>query len=137
MATWPANGTTDWNTAMLAYLAVEHNTDGTHKANAKYAPIDSTDTKIFTKYLTGTLDADSSTSVAHGVADFDKIRSFTTMAYDDGGDSAYKQADEAMMLDSAKIVESSSDSKTLTLASDTVRCGEGLCNSSLCGGTTA
>lgn len=34
MATWPANGATDWNTLMLAYLAVEHNTDGTHKAAA-------------------------------------------------------------------------------------------------------
>lgn len=32
MATWPANGDTDWNTKMLAYLAVEHETDGTHKA---------------------------------------------------------------------------------------------------------
>lgn len=31
MATWPADGTTAWNTAMLAYLAVDHNTDGTHK----------------------------------------------------------------------------------------------------------
>ena len=32
MATWPANAETDWNTKMLAYLAVEHETDGTHKA---------------------------------------------------------------------------------------------------------
>lgn len=32
MANWPANGDTAWNTAMLAYLAVEHETDGTHKA---------------------------------------------------------------------------------------------------------
>jgi hypothetical protein len=32
MADWPANGDTDWNTKMLAYLAIEHNTDGTHKA---------------------------------------------------------------------------------------------------------
>ena len=31
MATWPANGETDWNTKMLAYLAIGHNTDGTHK----------------------------------------------------------------------------------------------------------
>lgn len=31
MATWPANADTDWNTKMLAYLAIEHNTDGTHK----------------------------------------------------------------------------------------------------------
>ncbi len=30
MADWPANGETDWNTKMLAYLAVEHSTDGTH-----------------------------------------------------------------------------------------------------------
>ena len=30
MATWPANGVTDWNTEMLAYLAVGHDTDGTH-----------------------------------------------------------------------------------------------------------
>lgn len=28
---WPANGATDWNTDMLAYLAVGHNTDGKHK----------------------------------------------------------------------------------------------------------
>ena len=30
MATWPANGDTDWNAKMLAYLAIGHNTDGTH-----------------------------------------------------------------------------------------------------------
>jgi len=29
-AQWPANGATDWNTKMLAYLAVEHKTDGKH-----------------------------------------------------------------------------------------------------------
>ncbi len=33
MATWPANGNTDWNTKMLAYLAVSFNTDGTPKAS--------------------------------------------------------------------------------------------------------
>ena len=32
MANWPATGDTDWNTKMLAYLAIEHNTNGTHKA---------------------------------------------------------------------------------------------------------
>lgn len=31
MAEWPANGDTDWNAKMLQYLAIEHNTDGTHK----------------------------------------------------------------------------------------------------------
>jgi len=30
MATWPANAETDWNTKMLAYLAIGHDTDGTH-----------------------------------------------------------------------------------------------------------
>lgn len=32
MADWPANGDTDWNTKMLANLAVGHDTDGTHDA---------------------------------------------------------------------------------------------------------
>ena len=30
MADWPASGVTDWNTKMLANLAVGHDTDGTH-----------------------------------------------------------------------------------------------------------
>ena len=64
MATWPANTETDWNTKMLAYLAIEHNTDGTH---AIKWPINGTDTRIFTKYFTGTLDSDADTDVAHGV----------------------------------------------------------------------
>ncbi len=29
---WPATGDTDWNVKMLTHLAVEHNTNGTHKA---------------------------------------------------------------------------------------------------------
>lgn len=33
MATWPASGDTDWNTKMLAFLAVSFNTDGTPKAS--------------------------------------------------------------------------------------------------------
>ena len=48
----------------------------------------------------------------------------------------FDQIDEAMMLDSAKTVESIFASQDIVLASDTVRCGEGLCNSSLCGGVT-
>jgi hypothetical protein len=47
------------------------------------------------------------------------------------------QIDEAMMLHSAKVVTSGEDSQNIVLASDTVRCGSGLCNSSLCGGTTS
>lgn len=49
----------------------------------------------------------------------------------------FDQIDEAMMLDSAVVVSSSFDAQDIVLASDTVRCGEGLCNSSLCGGVPA
>ena len=49
----------------------------------------------------------------------------------------FDQVDEAMMLDSALVVESAFISQDIVLASDTVRCGEGLCNSSLCGGVVA
>ncbi len=31
MADWPANGETEWNTKMLANLAIGHDTDGTHR----------------------------------------------------------------------------------------------------------
>ena len=34
MAEWPASGVTDWNTKMLAYLAISHETDGTMKSAA-------------------------------------------------------------------------------------------------------
>ncbi|KKM60756.1 hypothetical protein LCGC14_1538650 [marine sediment metagenome] len=46
----------------------------------------------------------------------------------------FDQIDEAMMLDSAKTVSSAFDAQEIVLASDTVRCNNGLCNSSLCGG---
>jgi hypothetical protein len=49
----------------------------------------------------------------------------------------FDQVDEAMMLDSAKVVESNFNAQNIILSSDTVRCGAGLCNSSLCGGVTA
>lgn len=79
MATWPANGETAWNTKMLAYLAIEHNTDGTH---AVKWPVDGTGTRIFTKYLTGTLDADSATDVAHGIAGIDNIYHCSILVFD-------------------------------------------------------
>ena len=44
------------------------------------------------------------------------------------------QLDEALMLDSAKVVESVYDSQNLVVASDTIRCGEGACSSGPCGG---
>ncbi len=88
MATWPSSGDTDWNTKMLAYLAIEHNTDGTHDIHdteGGYAQVDvdGTKTNVYTKYLTGTLDADSETSVAHGVTGIDNILSVSVMLYDD------------------------------------------------------
>lgn len=49
----------------------------------------------------------------------------------------FDAVDEAMMLDSAVIVSSAYEAVDLVLASDTIRCGCGLCNSSLCGGVIA
>ncbi len=49
----------------------------------------------------------------------------------------FDQIDEAMMLDSAVVVSSEFTSQNIVLASDTVRCNNGLCNSSLCGGVVA
>lgn len=49
----------------------------------------------------------------------------------------FDAVDEALMLDSAIIVSSAYDAVDLVLASDTIRCGSGLCNSSLCGGVLA
>ncbi len=45
------------------------------------------------------------------------------------------QLDEAVHVDSALLVTTGESSKNIIVASDTVRCGFGLCNSSLCGGT--
>ncbi len=82
MADWPANGAENWNTLMLAYLAVEHNTDGTHDVETIltdaqgpyfYANVDASATKVYVKYFTGTLDGDSSTDVAHGITGIDNI----------------------------------------------------------------
>jgi len=87
MATWPSDGDTDWNTAMKAYLAVEHNTDGTHSmhdAEGGYMQVDvnGVKTNVYTKYLTGNLDADASTSVAHGCTAAN-ILAVSLIAYDD------------------------------------------------------
>ena len=49
----------------------------------------------------------------------------------------FDKLDEAVMLDSAVVVSSAFDAMTLVLASDTVRCNNGECNSSLCGGVVA
>ena len=49
----------------------------------------------------------------------------------------FDELDEAIMLDSAVVVSSTFDAQNIVLASDTVRCNNGLCNSSLCGGVVA
>jgi hypothetical protein len=49
----------------------------------------------------------------------------------------FDQVDEAVFLDAAKTSTTAFSSNDIVLGSDTVRCGEGLCNSSLCGGVIA
>jgi hypothetical protein len=49
----------------------------------------------------------------------------------------FGEVDNIMFLDSAKVVESAFEAQDIVLASDTVRCGSGSCNSSLCGGVPA
>ncbi|MCK5017542.1 MAG: hypothetical protein KAS32_10785 [Candidatus Peribacteraceae bacterium] len=79
MATWPANNDTDWNTKMLAYLAIGHTTGGYHK----YL-VNAVATEVRTKYFTGNLDADASTSVAHGITDaLTKILTIEVSCFDD------------------------------------------------------
>ncbi len=92
MAEWPANGATDWNTKMLAYLAVEHQTNGTH--SIKW-PIDGTDTRIFTKYLTGTLDSDNQTDVVHGITGIANILHVSASLFDDVG-TVYRISDNQL-----------------------------------------
>lgn len=61
-----------------------------HDAEGSFnnADVNGTKTKVYTKYLTGTLDADDSTSVAHGIADVDKILSVTVLPWN-SNDSWY------------------------------------------------
>lgn len=79
MAEWPANGDSDWNTKMLAYLAIEHTTGGFHKY-----PVDGTGAEVRTKYLTGTLDADAATNVAHTITGVDNILHVSAAVFDSG-----------------------------------------------------
>jgi len=44
------------------------------------------------------------------------------------------EIDEAIMLDAARVVVSAYDKQEIIVASDTIRCNEGLCNSGPCGG---
>lgn len=79
MPAWPANGVTDWNTKQKAYVDVEHELDGTHKL---VFDIDGVKTRVYTKYLTGNLDADDTTVFAHGVT-ASRILAASAICYDD------------------------------------------------------
>ncbi len=81
MATKPTPGGSDgtYGTELNAFLDIEHNADGTHAIKQS---VDGTPTRVFTKYLTGTTDADSLTLVAHSITGIDKILSVTVAVYD-------------------------------------------------------
>jgi hypothetical protein len=97
MAVWPADGVEDWNTLMIAWLNVDHDSDtGLHKtvANGVLWDIDGTDTRVFTKYLTGTLDSldgERAQGHAHGLV-YTNILS-VTVAVEEQGQSRFRFMD--------------------------------------------
>jgi hypothetical protein len=62
------------------------------------------------------------------------INGSTTRYIERFASQAFDTADEVVMLDAAKTSVTVFSSNNINLASDTVRCNEGLCNSGLCGG---
>ena len=65
------------------------------------------------------------------------INSATVRYLERFADQNFSQLDEVKMVDSAVITSSVYVSGTINLASDTVRCNNGLCNSGRCGGKAA
>lgn len=67
------------------YVDDQDNTsaDAMHDAEGGYnnVDVDGTKTKVYTKYLIGTLDADSETSIAHGISGVDNILSVIVSIY--------------------------------------------------------
>lgn len=65
-----------------------------HDAEGGYSncDLDGTMTKVYTKYFSGSLDADSETVVAHGIADVDKILHVSAVVYSTGT-SQYQAAE--------------------------------------------
>lgn len=76
--------------------------------------VNGTSTKVYTKYLTGTLDADATTNVAHGVADVAKILSVTAMCYDDN-QSVYCGADRYIGSDTNRCYRLSYDATNIII----------------------
>ncbi|KKN73468.1 hypothetical protein LCGC14_0400430 [marine sediment metagenome] len=64
---------------------VQHDSEG----GFSNVDVDSVKTKVYTKYLTGTLDADSSTSVVHGITGIDNIFSVTVLVFEDTTFTSY------------------------------------------------
>lgn len=78
----------------LAYAesgtSVMHDTEGGYQN----ADVNGSRTKVYTKYLTGTLDADSATDVAHGVSSaLTKILSVSVAAFEDTTNSMFELHD--------------------------------------------
>lgn len=118
MATKPTVGGSDgtWGTELNAFLDVSLASDGKVKDGAVleaatestdgdrtiadlafvvgngYPDVDGTPTAVFTKYLTGTTDADSATLVAHGITGIDNILSMTVSIFNVGS-TRYETAD--------------------------------------------
>lgn len=86
MATLPTDGGdyNAWGTELNTFLGVGHDTGGQTK-DGVLRNVNGTQTLVYTKYFTGTLDSDTSTSVAHGVTNgLTKILAVTAMAYGTG-----------------------------------------------------
>lgn len=54
----------------------------------EFTEINGVKTKVYTKYLTGTLDADAETQIIHGVSDYNKILSINASVFN-GSDKFY------------------------------------------------
>ena len=77
--------------SIVAFAKLDANGVFMHDAEGSFnnCDVDGTKTKVYTKYLTGNLDADASTSIAHGLADIDKILSCSVAVYQDGATGPY------------------------------------------------
>jgi len=69
-------------TAVASQQSIKAYVDGIVGITYQYLPVNGTSTKVYTKYLIGTLDADTATRVAHGCTAA-QILSVSVIAYDD------------------------------------------------------
>jgi hypothetical protein len=84
--TGAADNTVASSDSIKKFAILDGDGDLMHDATGGFnnCDVDGTKRKVYTKYLTGTLDADSSTTVAHGIADgITKILSVTAYGYED------------------------------------------------------